>query len=206
MLRISSGLLAGIVLSTIISTTAAAQGTVVVRDKIEPLPPFSICQDGATHRTVVTRHRLLSKTSLKQFEGKAVEILGTPGRNICKFLQVSSVTVLPNDQWTVATKTPATLKVDFFGSGGATDRFMVFLSVRLANPAFFLPLIQGPIHLDAVFNIALGTHLPLGSTTPYLSLSTPTNPNLLGIDFFDQAVVLRTGGTVEMSNVDTFRF
>ena len=190
----------------ITSAVASAQ-TVVLRDTIEALPPISICQDGATHQTVVTKQRLWPArgTSLAGYVGKPVHIEGTPGQVTCKFLNVTKINVIPAYQYSVASTTSTTVKVDFYGVGAIGDVYYLYVG-GLASNAITLPGITGPIHLDPAAFLRLAVFPPLGAGKPYLSLSAPRTPATLNVDFHTQAVVVHSKGTAEMTNVDKFRF
>ena len=184
-----------------------AQNAVVVRDTIVPLPGVSICMDGATHITAVTGHRLRSKSvDFKSLVGKPLEIRGIAGSITCKFVDVTSATVLEAGQSTTAAKTATHIMVDFFGSGSVGDVYLLYFSAGVLKTPFYLPSITGPIHLDPSLMISAGTSVLVSGTKPYKSLSTPISPAFLNVNIYDQAIVLRTTGKLEMTNVDLFRF
>ncbi|MCA8955643.1 MAG: hypothetical protein KDC87_06200 [Planctomycetes bacterium] len=181
--------------------TASAQ--VVIRDKITKLPP-STCQDGATHQAVITGHRLRPGSfDLTKFEGQPVEIQGTPGQVTCPFVTVTAIQALLVDQTTVATKTATTMTAAFSCKGSFFDLISVYVSTR-NNSAFFIPGIAGPCHLEPNIAILVGFRAWFGD--PYLTVSIPLDPALVGVDFFDQAVLSRKPSPPEWTNVDTFRF
>lgn len=195
--------IAALALSTFfISQAALAQSTVTFRDVIKALPLISICQDGATHATVATEQRLRPNGfKLAGFVGQAVEVTGIPGAVTCKYLDVTAIKAIKAAQ-SSKTSSGAQLTVEFYGA--PIGVYAVYFGA-LGNSSFTLPGITGPIHLDPVVNIPLGLYAPASTSVPYLKLSTPSNPSLLGVNFFTQAVV--TGaGSAEMSNVDVFSF
>src|SRR5690606_11836802 len=99
----------------------------------------------------------------------------------------------------------AMLRVDFYGTSATSAPYLLYVGMSILKAPITLPGIQGPIHLDPSMMVLVGTFPTLGAATPYTTLSTPRDPALVGIDFFNQAVAL-SGGSVRMTNVDTFRF
>lgn len=188
--------------------TAITPAQITVRDTITPLPPISICQDGATHRTVCTNLRLRpgGLGSLTQFEGWPLEITGTPGAVTCQFVTVSSVTILTNEQFSMTTTTATTMSVDFFGSGPNGDVFLLFVAPVLQPTPTTFPPFLGPVHLDPTFTLFIGLFAPLGPNNPYHTISFPYDPAAIGIDFYDQCLAVHATATPETTVVDCFRF
>lgn len=194
--------------ATLLSALAARAQTITVRDTIVALPPISFCQDGATHRTTCTNLRLRpgALASLAQFVGQPLEITGTPGAITCPFVTVQTVSVIGNSQFAVPSTTATSMTVEFFGTGPVGDVFLLFVAPNLqATPSTFPPFF-GPVHLDPATTIFLGVFAPLGTTTPYHSLTFPFNPALVGFDLFDQALAVHGNGTAETTPVDCFAF
>jgi hypothetical protein len=199
--------LSTLLLLALLATTAKAQ-VVVARDHIVALPPVSICQDGATHQTVITRHRLRPNNfNLNALVGKAVEIAGNSRTITCTYIDLTSVKALAADQSSVTSRpSRATLQVDFFGTAPTGTLYMLYLSVGVANTPLLINGIGGPIHLDLNAYLRVpGTFLPAGASTPYASVVFQLVPNVLGIDFYSQAVAVNAN-QAEMTNVDTFRW
>lgn len=186
----------------------AAPSQITVRDTIEALPPVSICQDGATHRTTCTNLRLRPGllTSLTQFEGWPLEITGMPGAVTCQFVDVQSVTILTNQQFAMTSSSTLQLTVDFFGTGPVGDVFLLFWGFGLSPTASTFPPFVGPVHLDPANALFLGVFLPQGPNIPYYSLSIPSSPAFQGVEYYDQALVLRAGAVPETSVVDCFQW
>lgn len=189
--------------ATALSAPTASAQSITVRDKLVALPPVSICQDGATHQTIVTKHRLRpGKFDLTKFVGKPVEVTGTPGAVTCKFIIVSAIKVITADQTSVPSKSTTTVKVEFYGT--ASSVYALYLG-GLATTPFNLPGINGPIHLNPSLFFFLGVYNPTGSTKPYATFTAPATPAVLGVNFYDQAVSV-TAANAEMTNVDVFKF
>ena len=186
---------------SLLSTSLFAQ--VTVRDKLVALPPVSICQDGATHKTIVTNHRLRPGAfNLGNFFGMPIEVTGTPGSVTCKFLNVTAIRAITVDQRSVASKTATTAKVEFYG----TDKNVYFLYAGALSPnSLVLPGIDGPIHLNPNAVVFLGTFTPISTSVPYATFFAPLTSVTLGVNIFDQAVAAQTG-TAQMTNVDVFKF
>jgi hypothetical protein len=189
-------------------TTAATAQQITVRDTIEALPPISFCMDGATHVTVCTRHRLRPGAvgPLAQYEGLPLELTGTPGAITCQFVTLSALTVVANEQVSVTTTTPTTMTVDFFGAGPAGDLYLLFMGVGLSPTPLTFPQFTGPVHLNTNVSWFVGIYPALGPTTPYLSIAFANNPALVGVPFYDQALVMHATGQIETSVVDRFGF
>ena len=68
----------------------------------------------------------------------------------------------------------------------------------------FLPGFTGPIHLHPNAFLLLGLYTPIATTTPYATFTAPLTAVTLGVEGYDQAVALTSGGP-EMSNVDAFK-
>lgn len=180
---------------------------VVVRDTIVPLPPLSICQDGATHRTTCTGLRLRPGVlrDLVPFERQPLEITGNPGMITCAFVDVTAIRVLPTNQFVLAGTAGGTMTAQFHGDAPAGHVFLVFLATGIAGP-ITVPPFQGPVHLDPARAVFVGLFVPLGTATPYHTVSFPANPLLQGIGFFDQAVALDPAGAASTTIVDCFEF
>lgn len=202
-MRSSLLLPAVLLLTASVSTTALSAQAITVRDKLVALPPVSICQDGATHQTIATKHRLRPGVfDLSKFVGMPVEVTGTPGAITCKYVDVTAIKVTSENQSSVASKTATTAKVEFFGTPASV--YMLFLG-GLASSPLFLPGINGPIHLDPNAFVFLGVYTPASASVPYATFTAPLSSVSLGINIYDQAVAIKTGYG-EMTNVDTFKF
>lgn len=193
-----------LLLAPIVLASAGIAQTVVVRDKLVALPPISICQDGATHQTIVTKQRLRPNGfDLSKFVGMPVEVTGTASAITCKFVTVKSIVVITEDQSSAASSVGGTAKVDFYGT--ANSVYAVYLG-GLATSSLFLPGILGPIHIDPNAFVFLGVYAPSGTAKPYLTLSAPANTVPTGVPFYTQAVSVKGPGKDEMTNVDAFQF
>ena len=61
------------------------------------------------------------------------------------------------------------------------------------------------MHLNPALSMMLATRIITG-TTQYHRVSVPPSPALIGVDFFNQALVIHQGARPEFTNVDKFRF
>ena len=187
-------------------TASVSIAQITVRDTIVALPPISICNDGATHRTVCTNLRLRPSAagSLTAFEGLPLEITGTPGAVTCQFVNVQSVSIVNNTHFSATSATATTMTVDFFGAGVAGDVFLLLIGPSLLPSPPVIPAI-GPVHLDLGSAVFVGAFLP-SISTPFHSLVLPYNAALIGIDFYDQSLALHSNGVTETTVVDCFQF
>lgn len=193
---------------TALLVAVVAPAQITVRDTIVALPPFSICQDGATHVTVCTNHRLRPAQvgNLVPFEGLPLEIAGMPGAITCLFVDVQAVTVLSNEQFATTAHAATTMSASFYGTGPVGDVYLLFLAPSLAPVPVTYPFLQGPVHVDPATAVFAGVFAPLGAAAPYRTLTLPLNPAAFGIPLFDQALVVHASGLLETSVVDTFQF
>ena len=190
----------------VLLTASASIAQITVRDTIVALPPISICNDGATHRTVCTNRRLKPGVagSLSAFEGLPLEITGTPGAVTCQFVSVQSVSIVNNTHFSSTSATATTMTVDFFGSGAPGDVFLLLIGPSLLPNPPVIPTI-GPVHLDLASAVFVGAFLP-SIATPFHSLALPYNAALIGVEFYDQSLALHSNGVTETTVVDCFQF
>lgn len=186
----------------LLSPLVTAQGTLVLRDTITKALPISVCFTPNPYMADAHRLRLMpGSINLSVYANQAVEIRGTLSLSNCRQLRVASVRPLASPLVARAHNPSSLLKVDFFGSPGWTH----FLYVGGLGNGFDLGGIQGRIHLDPTLLLPVGIYVAQSTGAPFATLSAPSQPNLLGVDFYAQSVCLASGATVT-SNVARFAF
>ena len=169
---------------------------------VQPAPPISICQQGATHMLECTQVRLLSNAvDLTALEGQLVTLLGKNVSVTCPVVQVSK-SMAPSAVLTMC-GTPAVgcpVRFNVCPPGMATGTFLVG-----TQPTFQpLDVTVGTLLLGGnIFN--LGTSFA-GIDCAELTAPIPPNPNLVGQTFWAQGVRQDVGpvGTPRLTNALCF--